>query len=219
MNIQYYGDYCFKITTKPFGRATEDIVIWTDPCDKSTGLRAPQGQADIVFLSHSNGVDIEALGLKGDRVTLSNPGEYAVKGVNAFGITSYQDTENGTLRGQNTLFVFQVESMNLCFLGALGHDLTPQQVEKIAAVDILFIPVGNHDTLAIKQLDEVIRKIEPALIIPMHYRMDGMSVAIDDEKVFCAEIGNCPVEKVSKMSLKKKDLEGKSMEIVIFEKA
>jgi L-ascorbate metabolism protein UlaG (beta-lactamase superfamily) len=219
MNIQYYGDYCFKITTKPLGRATEDIVIWTDPCDKATGLRSPQGQADILFLSHNNGVDVEALGLKGDRVTLQNPGEYAVKGVNVFGIASYQDTENGALRGQNTLFVFQVESMNLCFLGALGHELTPAQVEKIAAVDILFIPVGNHDTLAIKQLDEVIRKIEPAIVVPMHYKMDGMNVAIDEEKVFCTEIGNCPSEKIAKLSVKKKDLEGKSMEIVIFDKA
>lgn len=218
MNIQYYGDYCFKITTKPFGRATEDIVIWTDPCDVLGGLRSPQGQADIIFLSHSNGVDQEAPGLRGERVVLSDPGEYAVKGVNAFGIASYQDTENGVLRGQNTVFVLQAESMNLCFLGALGHDLSPAQIEKIAAVDILFIPIGNSDTLAIKQLDEIIRKIEPSLVIPMHYKMEGMHAAIDDEHVFCTEIGNCPSEKVAKLTLKKKDLEGKSMEIVIFEK-
>jgi len=219
MNIQYYGDYCFKITTKPFGRATEDIVIWTDPCDKATGLRSPQGQADIMFLSHSNSVDIEAAGLKGDKVTLSDPGEYAVKGVNAFGIASYQDMEKGALRGQNTVFVFQAESMNLCFLGALGHELTPAQIEKIAAVDILFIPVGDNDTLAIKQIEEIIRKIEPAIVIPMHYKMDGMTVGFEDEKAFCVEIGNCPSEKVAKLSLKKKDLEGKSMEIVLLERA
>lgn len=219
MNIQYYGDYCFKITTKPFGRATEDIVLWTDPCDKAAGLRSPQGQADIIFLSHDTGVDTEASGLKGERVTLRNPGEYAVKGVNAFGIATYQDMESGALRGQNTIFVLQVESMNLCFLGALGHELSPQQIEKIAAVDILFIPVGNHDTLTIKQIDEVIRKIEPAIVVPMHYKMDGMSLDIDAESVFCNEIGNCPSEKIAKLSLKKKDLEGKSMEIVMFEKA
>ncbi|MDD5083894.1 MAG: MBL fold metallo-hydrolase [Candidatus Moranbacteria bacterium] len=219
MNIQYYGDYCFKIVAKPGGRATEDIVIWTDPCDKSTGLRSPQGQADIIFLSHDNGVDVEAAGLKGERATLRNPGEYAIKGINAFGIASYQDMQSGAERGQNTVFVFQAESLNLCFLGALGHELTPAQIEKIAAVDILFIPVGNHDTLAIKQLDDVIRKIEPSLVVPMHYKMDGLHLPIEDEQTFCAEIGNCPSEKIAKLTVKKKDLEGKSMEIVIFEKA
>lgn len=219
MNIQYYGDYCFKITAKPGGRATEDIVIWTDPCDKASGLKSPQGQADIVFLSHLNGVDADSEGLRGDKVMLVNPGEYATKGINAFGIASYQDTESGALRGQNTIFVFQVESMNICFLGALGHELTPQQIEKIAAVDILFIPVGNHDTLAVKQIDDVIRKIEPAIVIPMHYKMDGMTTDIEDEKPFCTEIGTCPAEKIAKFNLKKKDLEGKSMEIVILERA
>ena len=34
MNIQYYGDFCFKINTKPNGRATEDITIITDVPDK-----------------------------------------------------------------------------------------------------------------------------------------------------------------------------------------
>lgn len=219
MNIQYYGDYCFKITAKPGGRATEDIVIWTDPCDKASGLKSPQGQADIVFLSHLNGVDFDSEGLKGEKVMIVNPGEYAAKGINVFGIASYQDAENGALRGQNTIFVFQVESMNICFLGALGHELTPQQIEKIAAVDILFIPVGDPNTLAIKLLDDLIRKIEPALVVPMHYKIDGMTSEIEDEKAFCVEIGTCPAEKVTKLSLKKKDLEGKSMEIVLFDRA
>lgn len=219
MNIQYYGDYCFKITAKPGGRATEDIIIWTDPCEKSTGLRTPQGQADILLISHTDGIDTEASGLKGERVMLDSPGEYATKGINAFGIASYRDTDDGAVRGQNTIFVFQVESMNLCFLGALGHDLSPQQIEKIGSVDILFVPVGNHDTIATKLIDDLIRKIEPAIVVPMHYQMDGMKLSIGDEKAFCDEIGNCPSEKISKLNIKKKDLEEKSMEIVLFDKA
>jgi hypothetical protein len=45
--------------------------------------------------------------------------------------------------------------------------------------------------------------------------MKGSTVDIDDEKKFCNEIGNCPREKVAKINLKKKDLEGKSMEVVM----
>jgi hypothetical protein len=215
MNIQYYGDYCFKITAKPLGRATEDIVLWTDPCGTASGLRSPQGQADVLFLSHTNGIDAEASGLKGNRMMLNHAGEYAINGVNAFGIATFQDIENGALRGQNTIFEFQVESMRLCFLGALGHELNATQIEKISSVDVLFVPVGNKDTLAVKSLEEVIRKIEPAVIIPMHYKLDGMTQDIDDEKVFCGEMGNCPVERVSKLSLKKKDFEGKNMEVIL----
>jgi hypothetical protein len=219
MIIQYYGDYCFKITTKPGGRATEDIAIWTDPYDKSVGLRAVQGQADIVLLSHTDGVDAELSGLKGESVVLDAPGEYAAKGVNILGLPSFRDVENGASRGQNTMFVFQVESMSLCFLGALGHELAPAQIEKMDHVDILFVPIGNHDTLATKQIDDLIRKVEPALVVPMHYQMPGMKLSVGDEKAFCNEIGNCPSEKQGKLNIKKKDLEGKSMEIVFLERA
>lgn len=219
MNIQYYGDYCFKIIAKPGGRATEDITIWTDPCHKSTGLRPPQGQADIVFISHGNDIDTDFSGLRGTPIVIKTPGEYAAHGINASGIASFQDNENGETRGQNTLFVFQVESINCCFLGAIGHELSPQQLEKIDNVDILFIPIGGKDTADIKHLDEMIRKIEPTIIIPMHYKMDGLTLSIEDEKSFCNEVGNCPAEKVAKLNIKKKDLEGKNMEIVLFERS
>ena len=219
MNIQYYGDYCFKITVKPGGRATDDIVIWTDPYDKSLGLRSPMGQADVLMFSHANGVDFDASGLKGERVTLSNPGEFAVKGINVIGIPSFQDSVSGAERGTNTIFVFQVESLSLCFLGALGHELTPAQIEKIASVDILFLPIGEHDALTIKKLEEVVRKIEPLCIIPMHYKTEGMNTLMEDEKIFCNEFGNCPTERLAKYTLKKKDLEGKSMEIVMMERS
>jgi hypothetical protein len=220
MLIQYYGDYCFKITTKPGGRATEDITLWTDPYNKTVGARAPQGQADIVLISHASGIDTNASSLKGNPVILDTPGEYAAKGINILGVPSFQDMEDGARRGQNTLFVFQAEGMNLCFLGALGHELTPSQIEKMDHVDILFIPIGNHDTLATKQLDDLIRKVEPAIVIPMHYKIVGLSLSsIGDEKAFCNEVGNCPPNKITKLNIKKKDLEGKSMEIVLLEKA
>ncbi len=218
MLIQYYGDYCFKITAKPGGRATDDIVIWTDPCDKSTGLRSPQGQADLVLVSHTNGVDISMSGMKGDPVMLDIPGEYAAKGVNILGLGSFQDMQGGAERGQNTIFTFQVEGLSLCFLGALGHEPTPDQIEKINQVDILFVPVGNHDTLEIKKVDDVVRKIEPTMVIPMHYKIPGLTLSLEDEKLFCGEVGNCPAEKQAKLNVKKKDLEGKSMEVVLLER-
>ena len=76
MNIQYYGDFCFKITTKPNGRATEDIVIVTDVPEKATGLRAPQGEAQIVVLSHQDREIPELALIKGDPLAFVTPGEF-----------------------------------------------------------------------------------------------------------------------------------------------
>jgi L-ascorbate metabolism protein UlaG (beta-lactamase superfamily) len=217
MQIQYYGQACFKITTKPAGRATEDVTVFFDPFGKEIGLRPPQGQADIVFVSHDHFDHNNVSAIKGDPVVIDTPGEYAVKGINVIGIDSFHDDKGGTLRGHSTIFILEAEEMKICHLGDLGSELTGKQLEEIDGVDILFIPVGGIYTIDGKMAAELVRKIEPTLVIPMHYKMSGLSVEIEDEKKFCAEMGNCPKEKIAKLNLKKKDLEGKSTEVILMD--
>lgn len=217
MNIQYYGDYCFKISTKPAGRATEDVIIWTDLLEKGSGLRAPQGQADIVFLTHGHTGAVKE-SLKGEPTVIDAPGEYSAKGVAALGFPAFQDDQAGALRGQNTLYVFESEDIHIAFLGALGHDLSPETLDKLNGVDILFIPIGGAGTLDAKLAVELTRKIEPKVIIPMHYKIAGLTLPLQTEKAFCEAIGNCPKETLPKLNIKKKEIEGKQMEVVLLER-
>ncbi len=215
MNITYYGQSCFKITTKPAGRATEDVIIFTDPFDRSIGLRPPQGHADIIFVSHDHYDHNNISALKDAPLVIDLPGEYSAKGVNAVGIDSFHDKKEGAERGHNTIFIFESEDLRICHLGDLGSDLTSFQLEEINGVDILFIPIGGKFTIDGKEAAELVRKIEPKIVIPMHYKIKGSSLDIADEKKFCNEIGNCTNQKISKLTLKKKDLEDKSMEVLI----
>lgn len=215
MQIQYYGQSCFKITTKPAGRATEDVVFFHDPFDKEIGLRPPQGQADVIFVSHDHHDHNNVGAIKGEPVVINTPGEYAVKGINVVGIDAYHDSKEGELRGRSTIFILEVEDLKICHLGDLGADLSGKQLEEIDGVDILFIPVGGNYTIDGKKASELVRKIEPAIVIPMHYKVKGSNMEIEDESKFCSEMGNCPKEKISKLTVKKKDLEGKSMEVIL----
>lgn len=217
MNIQYYGDYCFKISTKPAGRATDDIIIWTDLLEKGSGLRSPQGQADIVFLTHGNTGEVRE-NLKGEPTVIDAPGEYSARGVAALGFLSFQDDKEGAERGQNTIYVFESEDIHVAFLGALGHDLAPEILEKLNGVDILFVPIGGAGTLDSKLATELVRKIEPSIVIPMHYKIAGLTISLETEKAFCEAIGNCPKETLPRLNIKKKDLEGKKLEIVLLER-
>lgn len=215
MNIQYYGHSCFKITTKPAGRATEDVVIFIDPFDRSIGLRPPQGQANVVLVSHNHSNHNNVSALKGDPVVINTPGEYSVRGVNVTGIESFHDDKKGTERGNNTIFIIDSEDIKLCHLGDLGTDLDSKDLEKINGTDILFVPVGGKYTIDGKTAREIVRKIEPAMAIPMHYKIKGTNLDIADEKKFCNEMGNCPKEKTVKLNIKSKDLEEKNTEVVI----
>jgi len=218
MIIQYYGHSCFKITTKPAGRGKDDVAVFFDPFDKSVGLRPPQGQADLVLVSHNHADHNNVEALKGEPYVIDIPGEYSAKGVNVIGISSFHDDKNGAERGINTIYVLETEDLRICHLGDLGTDLSEKQLEKINGIDVLMIPVGGGNyTIDGKKAVEIVKKIEPKVIIPMHYKIKGSTVDIDDEKKFCSEMGSCPKEKVSKINIKKKDLEEKDMEVVLMD--
>ncbi len=215
MNIQYYGHSCFKIITKPAGRGQEEITIFLDPFSKEIGLRPPQGQADLILVSHDHHDHNNVSALKGNPRVLDIPGEYSTFGVNIIGINSFHDNKSGEERGKNTIFILESEEIRVCHLGDLGSDLTEKQLEEINGVNILMIPIGGKYTIDGEKAVDIIKKIEPNIIIPMHYKIKGSNIDIDDEKKFCSEIGNCPREKMAKISLKKKDLEEKSMEVIL----
>jgi L-ascorbate metabolism protein UlaG (beta-lactamase superfamily) len=216
MIIQYYGHSCFKVTVKPAGRGQGDVSLFIDPFDKKIGLRPPQGQADIVLVSHDHHDHNNVSALKGDPAVINIPGEYSLKGINIVGIDSFHDKNEGKERGKNTIFIFESEDLKVCHLGDLGAELSQEQLEEIDGVDILMIPVGGKYTIDAEEAIEIVKKIEPAIIIPMHYKMPGSTVTdISDEKKFCSEISNCPREKFSKLNIKKKDLENKKMEVVL----
>lgn len=212
MLIQYYGHSCFKINTRPLGRGQEEINIFIDPFDKEIGLRPPQGQADLVLVSHHHHDHDNVQSLRGEPFVIDIPGEYSFKGVSLIGIPSFHDPEKKNL---NTLFLLEAEEMKICHLGDLGTDLDQKQMESLGSVDILMIPIGGKYTLDYKKAIDLVRKIEPAIIIPMHYKISGSTLDIDNEKKFCNQIGNCSKTKVAKINLKKKDLENKMMEVII----
>ncbi|MEI6587956.1 MAG: MBL fold metallo-hydrolase [Candidatus Moraniibacteriota bacterium] len=215
MNIQYYGHSCFKISLKPAGRGQNEVVFFIDPFDKSVGLRPPQGQADFVLVSHNHSDHNNTEALKGEPRIIDLPGEYSVKGVNVIGIPSFHDDVLGKERGLNTIFLIDSEEMKICHLGDLGSDLNEKQLEKIGTVNVLMVPIGGKYTIDYKKAIETIKKIEPNIIIPIHFKMKNSSADIDDESKFCLEMGYCVKERPSKLNLKSKDLEGKNMEILI----
>jgi len=95
-----------------------------------------------------------------------------VKEIEFKGIPCYHDDEKGQQRGENTIFCFGVDGINICHLGDLGHPLSDEQVAEVGGVDILLIPVGGNYTIDAKVASQLCDKLEPKVVIPMHFRND-----------------------------------------------
>ncbi len=207
MIITYLGSHFVKVQ---FG----DTVLAFNPVSKDSSLKSAKFGADIVLTSVNhedmNGVDQVTFGDK-KPFAISGPGEYEVGGVfiKGFASTSGYDSEDRI----NTIYTVTLEGMNICFLGAVNTtDLPKEADEGIEDVDILFVPIGGAGALDPVQAYKMAVSMETKIIIPIGH--DGG----DALKKFLKEAGESPKAE-PKLTLKKKDLEGKEADVVVLEQS
>ncbi len=71
------------------------------------------------------------------------------------------------------MYRFTLEGINITHMGDVGNPLTEKQMDALAGTDILLALVGGPPTIELDDLNEVIKRIKPKVIIPMHYRIPG----------------------------------------------
>ena len=212
MIINWYGHSCFKITNQG-----GHLIIITDPFDKKIGLNPPRCSADIVTVSHQHDDHNNTKAITGMEESkpfiVDSPGEYEIKGVSIIGCRSFHDKEK---KEQNVIYLMEVDKIRICHLGDFGQEkLEDKQVEKIGNVDVLMIPVGGNYTIGAKEAVKIVSQIDPRIVIPIHYKLPGLKIELADVKEFLKEMGLNGVPPVDKLTIKKKDLLGKEMEVVV----
>ncbi|KKR02951.1 MAG: Zn-dependent hydrolase of the beta-lactamase fold-like protein [Parcubacteria group bacterium GW2011_GWF2_39_13b] len=208
MIITWYGHSCFKIITN-------SLTIIIDPFNKDIGLRPPQGQADIVLVSHDHHDHNNISAINGSPFVIKGPGEYEVKGISIVGVESAHDIKKGEERGLNTIYLIESEDIKLCHFGDFGQDdLTDEQTEAINEPDIIFVPVGGKYTIGATRATTMMNSLEPKIVIPMHYKMPGVKSDIDSVDRFLKEMGAGKKSAVDKLAIKKKTLP-EQMEVVV----
>lgn len=212
MDITYLGHSSFKIKTK-----TATIV--TDPYDSdSVGFKFPKTEADIITISHSHKDHNNLEAVSGTPFVIDMPGEYETKGVYVFGYSSFHDPKGGEERGRNAIYIIETEDLRIAHLGDLGVAPSIEVMEEISGVDVLMIPVGGVATIGPKEAVELITKIEPRIVIPMHFRAEGIGetfkdfAPVDD---FLSEMGADKPEVLDKLSLSKDKLPGEIKVILL----
>jgi len=172
LQIRWHGHSCFEITN--------NITLITDPHDgKSIGIPAPTVTGDIILVSHDHydHNSVKTVEKNGCRI-VTDPRKKTIEDIEIRGVESFHDEAEGAKRGSNIMYKFKIDDITFCHLGDLGHDLDDESINNIGEVDVLFIPIGGTFTVDDKQAWDIIKKINPKIVVPMHYKIGGLSLPI-----------------------------------------
>ena len=131
------------------------------------------------------------------------------------GVHTWHDDKNGAERGANTVYVIEIDGMRVAHLGDLGHKLSQEQLDDIGPIDAAMIPVGGKYTIDAKIAAEVVKQLDPWVVIPMHYKQLNQELA--DVNEFLKEMGKPDVQPVPKFVISADHLPTE-MQVVVLER-
>ena len=210
MIIEYLGHSCFKFTDK----AGTSIVC--DPYDNSLGLTFPKVFADAVTVSHGHHDHNAVSEVSGTPIIFDKYGSYHFRGIEISTVKSFHDREMGAKRGNNLIFKYNIDGLNICHLGDLGEDSSPELVEKLFPVNVLLIPVGGFYTIDALTAKKYVEDIKPDIVIPMHYRVGGCNLNIERVDNFLTLFNKEIIEEADgEIELTRSNLNGRTKIIVL----
>ncbi len=203
MIIQYFGQAFVKVSLG-------DTVLAFAPISKNGDLKSSSFGADIALVPindpNYNGLEQVTYGSK-TPIVVEGPGEYEINGTFIKGIAS-----TGIDNKINTIYTAIFDDVRLCHLGALAEMPSAEIKEMIGEVDILFVPFVGAGGLDISAIGKLVNSISAKIVVPLYHIGPKSEILL---KEYLKEVGEETSDQVDKLTLKRKDLEGKEGELVV----
>lgn len=107
------------------------------------------------------------------------------------GIPAWHDDTEGTQRGANTLFLVEVDGVRIVHCGDLGQpQFTDEQMKTLGKVDVLLIPVGGVYTVDGAQAADLVRQLNPRIVVPIHYKTPNLIYDLQGVQGFLEALGD-----------------------------
>lgn len=193
MELEYKGGNCVVITHK------KDEIV-TDPKLSDLGLKDQGVKAAVQLLTQHR----FAAPAGEDTIVIDGPGEYEVNNCSIWGIAANEHIKPIGPKTA-TMYRLDLDDITVAVIGHVAPNLTDEQVEALGVVDVLIVPVGGYGyTLEPKQAVDLVRTIEPKVVVPTHYAEEGVTYEVQQAKLeeFLHELGTTAEEPVAKLKLK-----------------
>jgi len=176
IRIRWHGHSCFEFAN--------NVTIVVDPHDgASIGILPPRARADFVLITHDHFDHNQARVVEKEGTVVLRESK-KINGIEVEAIKAYHDEERGKKRGEINMFKVKYDFLTFLHAGDLGHMLDEETIKKIGRIDMLFIPVGGVFTLDGNKAFRVMEKIDTRIVVPMHYKIEGLSLPIDGVEKF-----------------------------------
>ena len=106
--------------------------------------------------------------------------------------TNARDWGGGSARiNGNSIFIYAVGDLCIAHLGHLHHRLTKEHLEELGRIDVLMVPIDGSYTMGMPLMVDVIRQVQPRIVLPMHYwgrgqldRFESLMTTLDADFVW-----------------------------------
>ncbi len=174
MDITWFGHAAFKLTD------SKGFSVITDPyTPEGVGYPTIRETADLVIISS----DDDSAHCRADLIpgapdvvnalTVAQRGGTAVAAgltVAAIEAAEWDHHPEHEVPGQNGMYRWEMDALKIAHMGDVGNRLTEAQQDFFDDIDILLALAGGYLTIELPDLMDMIHRVKPKLIIPMHFR-------------------------------------------------
>lgn len=193
MEISWLGHACFQLRS-------DLVTVVTDPFPPSLGLRLAPRPAAVVTVSNTHPNHCCWQDVPGEPRVFNAPGEYEFSSVSVRGVMT--GLPEGTPHEQrNVAYSIEIDGVSICHLGHIAMPLTPKQADDLAPVDVLLVPTGGGCTLPLSQAAQAVQDLSPNVVIPMHFRHEGIDPELAPVDEFLRLLGGSETQSQPRLSV------------------
>jgi L-ascorbate metabolism protein UlaG (beta-lactamase superfamily) len=205
MDMQFYGANCLVLLTKQNRLVIDDNLT-------SLGAKSVAKDGDICLFTGEHG----AVAGK-PKLVIDMPGEYEASSISIFGLQARSHMDEA---GKKSAVIYKINwgDTRVLVTGHVFPKLTDDQLESIGIVDVMFVPVGgNGYTLDATGALQLIKAVEPKLVVPTHYADLALHYEVPQAELEDAlhTLGMEPKETVSKLQFKPSEVTDTTQLIVL----
>ena len=177
MSVRYLGHCAFlfeettgeRLLIDPFGNGDSERDHWF--------LKTfPSLEVDLVAVTHDHFDHNAVSALPDGTPSLKSAGARRVGNMTVVGVSDIHSGRSGLDGMENVIYVIEHEGVRFCHIGDNRHDMPDSVIGSLGRIDVLMAPVDDScHLLTFEQVERLIDALSPRVVIPMHYRIEGLS--------------------------------------------